>query len=120
MSLVEEKKSLKLKQEFYEENLQKDLAGLQGDYKNIGVWTLAGAAAILGGYLLVKRFLPEKPTTKKSYVYNQQGTELVFERLPSQESPLVAKIKEHIALFLLSILKEKLTSLLKEPSSSTK
>jgi|GEM_PF-6044483 len=119
MSLAEEKKSLALKQELYEESLQKDLVVLEGDYKKIGLWALAGAAAILGGYLLVKRFSPaKKPSGKKSYVYDQQGTELVLQNLPPQESPLVAKIKEHIALFVLSILKEKLSSLLKEPSST--
>lgn len=118
MSLEEEKKALILKQELYKESLEKDLVVLEGDYKKIGLWALFGAAAVLGGYMLIKRFLPKKEsgTKKTTYVYDQQGTELVLQKLPSQESPLVSKIKEQIALFVLSIIKEKLTSLLKEPT----
>lgn len=118
MSLEEEKKSLVLKQELYKENLENDLALLQGDYKKIGLWALIGAATVLGGYVLIKRFLPERKknsNAKQNYVYDQQGTELVLQKLPPQESsPLVAKIKEHITLFILGIIKEKLTSLLKD------
>jgi hypothetical protein len=116
LSLAEEKKALELKEQFYKEQLQQDFTSLDGDYEKIGLWTLFGAAVVLCGYVVVKRFLPQKKGgVKRNYIFDQQGSGLVMQSDSSQEtSPLVSKIKQHIALFILSIVKEKLNSLLKE------
>jgi len=114
LSLAEEKKSLALKQEFYRGKIQDDIASLEKDYDKIGLWALLGAAVVLGGYVVVKSLSSQKKE-KKNYIYRKQATELVSQRNSSQAtSPLVAKIKEYMILFLLSIVKEKLTSLLKD------
>ena len=115
LSLSEEKKSLELKEEFYKEQLHQDFASLDGDYEKLGLWTLFGAAVGLVGYLIVRKLISQKKVGKKRnyYIYDQQDSELVMNS-SLETSPLVSKIKQYIALFILSIVKEKLNSLLKD------
>ena len=97
--------------DFHKEEMDKKISSMTTDAKKIGMGLLLVGGAFAVAYLVTRGIF----SSKKSKVVRQSGngvTEVVL-REPQRESDIVRMIKDQITLFLMSIVKEKLTAYLK-------
>jgi hypothetical protein len=104
-----QRKELELKAEQYINVLQSEIKSLGKDAKKIGTTTL-----VIGGIFLAVYLIGRKIKKKKSKPFNDPSLNQLVVAHPKKESPIVAMIKEHITLFLIALIKEKLMTYLKE------
>jgi hypothetical protein len=86
----------------------------RGNFKRLGLTTL-----IIGGIFLLTFFIRKKFVKKKYSDHGSLSNPIVVKN-PKNHSIIVTKIKEHIAIFLLSILKERLFDYMVKKTDSKK
>ncbi|MBX9851412.1 MAG: hypothetical protein K2X86_06590 [Cytophagaceae bacterium] len=101
-----EKRALELRAQEQLNSLQSEVRNFGGSVKKAGTTTL-----IVGGVFLVAFLIGRKIfKSKKPRPFNDPCMNQLVVKYPKKESLFVTKIKEHIALFLLTMLKEKLNT----------
>jgi hypothetical protein len=116
MSNVEEQKiALSRKSKLYEVAITDDFEEMKEDLKGIGTKTLLIGGAFLAGIFIAKKLFSgkKKPEKIEKTFYADPNAQMVIHQ-PKQESTIVRMIKEHIALFIIGIIKEKLAAYIRE------
>ncbi|WMJ71584.1 hypothetical protein RCC89_00135 [Cytophagaceae bacterium ABcell3] len=116
LELEEQKKYLDRQTKLYEIALKDDLGELKEDIKRKGTKALLLGGIALAGLLIFRKLSrkKEKPgQIKKKVFYPDPETQMVVHQ-PKQESPILSMIKEHIALFLIGIIKEKIAAYIRD------
>ncbi|MFN3403285.1 MAG: hypothetical protein ACK40G_04265 [Cytophagaceae bacterium] len=99
----------------FKEAVESDLKMITADAKKIGFTLLLLGGACAAAYLVTRAIIPSKPKKEKKVTSAPADGLIVTE--PKRESEIVKMIKEQIALFLIALVKEKLTSYLKSLDS---
>jgi hypothetical protein len=102
-----EKDSLAFKEAFSEE-----LAKLSGMARKTGTTAVIIGGGLFLSYYLIKKIFFRKPSKKYKAVSKTPSSGIIVQK-PRKDSVIVAMIKEQIALFLITIAKEKLRAFLK-------
>jgi hypothetical protein len=105
-----DKKALELRAQQY-------LSEFNGEIKSVGkdLKSLSTSTLIVGGVFLAAFFIGKKLfKNKKPKPFNDPDLNQLVVKYPKSESPIVRMIKEHITIFLISLIKEKLINYLTE------
>ncbi|HXA01231.1 MAG TPA: hypothetical protein VNW99_04540, partial [Cytophagaceae bacterium] len=90
-----------------EEQLNAYTATLGNKSKSIGAGALIVGGILVVGYIVGRRFL--FPGKKSKLISSDPSTHLML-RTPKHESAIVRMIKEQMTMFLIAIIKERLTA----------
>lgn len=105
-----EKKELELKAHQYLEMLEEGVKSFGKDVKKTGTTTLIIGGVFLAAFILGRKFFGDKKNKKS----NGSSLNQVIVKNVKSESPIARMIKEHIAIFLITLIKEKLITYLSE------
>ncbi|MFN6944334.1 MAG: hypothetical protein ACK4ND_05265 [Cytophagaceae bacterium] len=112
----QEKETLSRRTKLYEAALTDELDDLKEDIKGIGTKALLIGGGALVAYFVFKKIFSKKGKKEKGpqkVVYADPNTQMIVQQ-PKEESAIVKMIKEHIALFIIGIVKEKLAAYIRE------
>lgn len=93
--------------------LEDQLSSLSKEAKKVGTLTLVVGGGLFLGYLIAKNLFPSKKKKIKKVEVIADTPNTIMVKQPKEESPIVKMIKEQITLFLMAVLKEKLSALIK-------
>lgn len=110
-----EKTELELRARQYLDMLEVGVKSFGKDIKKTGTTTLIVGGVFLAAFLIGRKiFKSKKPKPFNDPVLNQHGMNQMVVKHPKTESPVARMIKEHIAIFLITLIKERLMDFLNE------
>ena len=110
-----EKQELEMKAQQYLDAMQGGVKTVGKDVKELGTSTLIIGGAFLVAFLLGRKFIKNKKAKPfNDPCLDQHGVQQMVVQNQKSESPIVRMIKEHITIFLIAIIKEKLMTYLSE------
>lgn len=110
-----EKQELEMKAQQYLDAMQGGVKTVGKDVKELGTSTLIIGGAFLVAFLLGRKFFKNKKAKPfNDPCLDQHGVQQMVVQNQKSESPIVRMIKEHITIFLIAIIKEKLMTYLSE------
>lgn len=110
-----EKTELELRARQYLDALEMGVKSFSKDIKKTGTTTLIIGGVFLAALLIGRKvFKNRKPKAFNDPILNQHGMNQLVVKHPKSESPIARMIKEHIAIFLITLIKERLMAFLEE------
>lgn len=105
-----DKKVLELKAQQYLSDFNGEIKSVSKDLKNLSTTTLIVGGVALAAFLIGSKLFKKK----KPKPFNDPDLNQLVVKHPKHESPIVRMIKEHITIFLISLIKEKIITYLTE------
>lgn len=110
MEMDLERQELELKAQRYLDSMKGGVKVAGKDVKEMGTTTLIIGGVFLAAFLIGRKlFKKKKPKT-----FNDPSLNQLVVQSPKRESAIVRMIKEHITIFLVSLIKERLIAYLTE------
>jgi hypothetical protein len=99
-----------------EAQLNSHTAALGTKSKSIGTGALIVGGILVVGYIVGRKFLFKD---KKSKLHSEPSTHLMI-KAPKQESAIVRMLKEQMTMFLIAVIKERLTAYINSADNNKK
>ena len=90
------------------EQLESQVKGVKTGFSEMGTTTLLVGGLFVAGLLIGRKLFKKK----KISPFNDPDLNQLVVKYPKEESYIAKKIKEHIALFLIALLKERFAALM--------
>lgn len=112
-SIDKARRSLEITSQVQKIAMETELAHLASRVKKMGTGALLVGGTALLVFLIGRQLFSSGKKDKKKVLLEKQPTTQLMIAEPKEESPIVRMIKEQMALFLIAIVKEKLTAFIK-------